>query len=462
MRCKLPVVRRNRIVTLASLAWLGLLSGCGGGGDGTLDLQSANPANIASAQGFVAVGQVIAHATVDAVCAKGVAQTLSTGADGRFVLASEGRDTPCAIRVTGGTVNGAPNTAELYSVMHSFDRVNVTPLTTLLVAHLSGESPASFYAGFNDSVRKSKVTAEGVTGAASNLRYYLQNSFGLTEAAQLSDFNPVTGVFEASVNDAHDQLLEALSVKMSTDGVNLATMQGSLASFELPPCSDASGFCWPTLAYKALAQGRVNEKGEPEAKFHEHDVNIEVAADGAWAKTLALKSDKIGKIQNFDVDVVARSLAFIASYHTTPDGNCSYAVSNGDACFEAVYGAMVMMCGPHAGDDFVLMPAATVAKDSASEVKAATASNLFGLSFDRIEACASAGNAFRVDGAGNVSDESDGSVSGLISKHIGKDWSGKKIERKFWQVASGTKSKYIGIETGVKNGQPHFVVLVQQ
>jgi diaminopimelate epimerase len=123
---------------------------------------------------------------------------------------------------------------------------------------------------------------------------------------------------------------------------------------------------------------------------------------------------------------------------------------------------MVMVCGAGAGDDFVLMPSATVQKDSAAAIKKEAADQLRGLVFDRIVGCAKADTVFAVDAAGQVSDGSDTSVTGLISAHIGKDWSAKKVERQFWKVTSGTQTKYIGIELGTKAGQPHFVVLVSQ
>jgi len=439
------------------------LGGCGGGGDEQLTLNSESASNAASAQGYVAVGQVVANAMVEVTCAAGDPQILSTGADGRFAFAfSERRQQlPCVVKASGGTVNGAPNTQDLYSLIYADGRVNVTTVTTLLVAYLASEDPADFYAGFVDSARNGKVSATTVAAAAEDLQVYLSTDLGLAAASALEGFNPVSGVFEASATDTHDQLLEAFAQKLSTEGLSLSAVQSAVVAYELPPCSGAAAFCWPVSAYKALLQGRMNEKGEPETKFHEHDVNITIGADGAWAKAITLKSDKIGKIQNFDVDVVGRGLSFGASYHATSGGDCSYATPSSEACFEAVYGAMLMVCGANAGDDFVLMPAATVAKDSPSEIKSATSNRLYGLVFDRVEACARTGSTFSVSSSGYVSDESDSAITGLISNQIGKN-AAKTLERKFWLVSNGTKSKYIGIESGTKGGQPHFVVLVQR
>jgi hypothetical protein len=451
-----------------ALVTAGALVGCGGGGgnseQSTLGLGSDSEANAATVQGLVAVGAPVANATVTLTCLKGAPIVMTAGADGRFTARIDQLTPPCAVQAQGGTINGATNTQALYSVSATGGQLNVTPLTTLLVAHLAGEPPATFYANFTNASRASKVSTTTVNAAASDLRQYLIDTLQVPGASSLDNFNPITGTFETTATDTHDQLLEALAANVADDGLVWSDLEADLAALELPPCLNASGFCWPTLSYKVLAEGRANDKGEAEAKFNEHDVDIAIGADGSWTKSITYKMDKgaIKPMFNFDVDVVGRGLAFLASYQVTSDNNCGYATPNNEACYEALYGAMTMVCGANAGDDFVMLPADAVAKGSSAEIKKEAVTPLLGVTFDRIEACTKRSTRFIVTASGQVTDESDSNVTGLIGSHIGKDWSGKQIDRKFWKVSSGTRSKVIGVETGTKNGLPHFVVLVQQ
>lgn len=443
------------------LALVVALSACGGGGESELQLGSAAAGNEARGNGVVAVGDPVANAQVEIKCAGGTPIRVAADANGSFSFPAERQQLPCAVRASGGTVGAVANTQVLQSVFYTFGRVNVTPLTDLLVARLGAEDPTAFYDGFTAGNRSAKVSTETVAAASSELRQYL-TALGV-DAASLASFNLITGSFTPVAGDAHDAVLETFAARLAANALTQAGARSAMVSFTLPgPCSDASGFCWPVSSYKLLAQGRINEKGEPEAKFHEHDVDIAIKTDGVWTKTVTLKSDKVGKIQNFDVDVAARGLSFKSKYQASNPGSCGYATPAGEACYEALYASMVMVCGAGTGDDFVLMPYAAVQKDSAAEVKKEAVTPLYGLTFDRIVACTKAGTVFKVDASGQVSDGSDASISGLISTHIGKDWSAKKVERKFWKVTSGTQTKYIGIESGTKSGQPHFVVLVSQ
>jgi hypothetical protein len=446
---------------LAGLLGSALL-GCGGGGsEPALELGSGSAANEARGQGVAAVGAALVNAQVQIRCAAGTPLALTTDANGTFDFPADKQQLPCAVRVSGGTAGGAPNTQTLHSVFYTFGRVNLTPLTDLLVARLGAEDPSAFFDGFTSGQRAAKVSAATASAASGELQQYLA-ALGVNTAA-LAGFDLITGSFKPVAGDAHDDLLEAYAGRLAANALTQNAARAAVASFTLPgPCSAASGFCWPVNAYKLLAEGRVNEKGEPEGKFHEHDVDLAINADGSWSKSVALKSDKVGKIFNYDADIAARGLRFTGKYRAAAPGDCGYAMPAGSTCFEALQASLVMICGAAAGDDFLLLPAATVQKDSAAELKKESASSLHGQVFERVLACGRTGSKFRIDAGGAVSDDSDATVSGAIAGHIGKDWSAKKIERKFWKLTSGTRTQYVGVETGSKNGQPHFVALVSQ
>lgn len=439
------------------LAGLTLAAGMVACGGSELALGSDSQANAAKATGLVAVGGPVVGAAVEIVCAGGTPQTTSSGSDGSFAVSFAQQTLPCAVRASAGTVDGVANTQTLYSALYTAGRVNVTPLTDLLLTRLAAEAPAAFYDGFTSGGRSSKVNTTTIAAATSELLQYL-SALGI-DTTSISGLNLITDSFRPSAGDSHDAVLEALAKRLSANAMSLDDARSAMVSFTLPgPCSDASGLCWPLSSYKLLAEGRANEKGEPEAKFHEHDVDIAVGADGNWTKTITLKADKA--IVNYDIDIVGRGLAFTGKYQSTNAGNCGYAVPAGESCYEAVYASMVMICGAGSGDDFVLMPYATVQKDSSAELKKESATPLYGQTFDRIVGCTKAASVFRIDASGQVTDETGASL-GAITSNIGKN-SAKTLERKFWTVSSGTLTKYVGIETGSKNGQPYFVVLVSQ
>lgn len=454
-------VARQFALAMAACVAATALTACGGGGEPTLELGNAQAGSEAKGSGVVAVRAPVANAQVTITCAGGTPVRVAADTNGAFSFPADRQLLPCSVRASGGTVDGAPNVQDLHSVFFTLGRVNVTPLTDLLVARLAGEDPVLYDAGFTSGNRSARVSAETVAAASSELRQYL-TALGV-DASTLASFNLITGSFTPTAGDSHDAVLTATASRLAANALTLTAARSAMVSFTLPgPCAAAAGFCWPVTGYKLLAQGRVNEKGEPEAKFHEHDVDIAINGDGRWAKTVTLKSDKIGKILNFDIDIAVRGLAFSSRYQSSNPGNCGYATPAGERCHEALFASMVMVCGAGVGDDFILMPAAAVAKDSAAEIKKEAADPLKGLTFDRIVGCSRADTVFAVSTGGEVSDGSDANVAGQIATHIGKDWSAKKVERKFWKLTSGTQTRYVGIESGTKSGQPHFVVLVSQ
>lgn len=441
-------------VALAPLAASLLLAACGGGD--TMDLASSKAENMATGSGVAAVGAPLAGASVSIRCAGGAPLSLVTDASGAFTFPVSGLQLPCAARVSGGSAGGVANTRTLHSVFAVFGRVNVTPLTELLVARLVEGEPAGYFDAFTTAGQASKVSSNGIKAAQTQLVQYLQN-LGVSTSA-LSGDNIVTGAFLPVPSDPHDATLEALPVRLAANSLSFEQARTAVASLVLSgPCANASGFCWPVTSYKLLTENRVNEKGEPEAKFNEHDVDITINADGSWTKSVTLKADKVGKIRNFDL---SRTVSFTSGYRDGQNGNCGYAISAGEQCYEAVGGSVVMVCGATSGDDFVLLPSATVQKDSADEIKKESPSGLYGLTFDRLVGCAKTATTFRIDASGIATDETGASL-GAISGNIGKN-AAKTLERKFWKLTSGTQTRYVGVELGAKNGAPYFTVLVSR
>lgn len=439
-------------------AWLAVglgMTACGGGSE-DLSLLSSDPARAAAVQGVAAVGLPVAGAEVEVRCVSGAALTTTTDAQGVFRVTVSSQRAPCVLRVRGGTVGGHAQTEALYSPLTSFGRVNVTPLTDLLLARVAEADPAAFFESFGAGPTAQRLSASTLAAGQTALLPYLR-ALGV-DTTPLADFPLVTGTFTATAGDPHDAVLEQLQQRLAVNALSLAQARADVAALVLPgPCADATGFCWPVADYKLLTENRRNDKGEPEVKFHEHDVDIHIDPQGQWIKTVVLKADKVGKVFDFDL---TRPLSFSRGYRAGDGSDCSAALPPGEGCYQAVHAAVMMVCGQGAGDDFVMLPAATVQKDSPQEVKKADPSALYGLSFQRVVACAPTSSRLVIDAAGQASDEA-GTALGAVSTLIGKS-ADKQLERKFWQVSHAGQTHYIGIESGRVAGQAHFAVLVSQ
>ena len=118
---------RGRMLLLAAAA--AGLAACGGGDDGG----ATTPAPAAtSLSGTAAVGAPIAGGTVQVRCSGANVLESVTSASGTWRVDTTGQSLPCAVRVTGGNLAAGQ---ALHSVALSFDTLNITPLTDLIVAN---------------------------------------------------------------------------------------------------------------------------------------------------------------------------------------------------------------------------------------------------------------------------------------------------------------------------------------
>ncbi|BCO26175.1 hypothetical protein MIZ03_1055 [Rhodoferax lithotrophicus] len=208
----------KKIGLLSTLSVL-LLAGCGGG-----DSVVANNST-PMLSGTAAVGLPIVGGHVNVVCAGGSALSTTTLSTGAWQVTTSGQTLPCAVQVSGGTVNGSANSTPYHSIAISFGTVNITPLTDLVVAHLAGNTPATWFTGLNAAGLQA-VTSAKVTTALSNVN----TALGLT--ATLNGANPLTSVFTASHGNLLDDILEALAAA----GSNHAALLGlaTQTSFSAP------------------------------------------------------------------------------------------------------------------------------------------------------------------------------------------------------------------------------------
>lgn len=197
-----------------------LLVACGGGSD-------TPAAPILS--GTAAVGLPIVGGSVNVKCAGGSALSDTTTAVGGWSTTLSGQTLPCAVEVSGGTVDGVSSTATFHSIALTAGIVNITPLTNLIVANVLGDSPSTWFA----SPVFTAFNTTSVNAALNTLRTQL----GLSTA--LGSANPLTTAFAANGSDALDRLLDALSDALTGAGIDYATL---LAAAQSGSFSSVSGF----------------------------------------------------------------------------------------------------------------------------------------------------------------------------------------------------------------------------
>jgi pimeloyl-ACP methyl ester carboxylesterase len=175
---------------LTGTAVASLLAACGGGGEGP------------SLSGLAATGAAMANASVTAKCATGLSIAGTTGSDGTFNLKLGDSQAPCLIQVTKGAIT-------LHSFASASGRINVTPLTDMVVARALGGRPADAFGTFN------AATGSTIQSGLAAAKTYARNQvIALAGSAPSGDL--LTGTFK--VGDADDVILDSLKVALTAAG----------------------------------------------------------------------------------------------------------------------------------------------------------------------------------------------------------------------------------------------------
>lgn len=205
----------KRILPYAAMALAVVVAACGGGGGGG---EAAPAAASLTLSGTAATGAAIANKTVEVKCASG-SGTGTTANNGSFSISISGGALPCVARVT--TAAGVV----LHTVITgtgSAASANITPLTHLIVASLTGVDPAVYFAAF-EAGAVAALTGPAVTAAQDRVVAALKTN-GI-DASGLG--NLITGNLVAAsgstAGSAVDQLLDTLKAKLDTAGVTLAS-----------------------------------------------------------------------------------------------------------------------------------------------------------------------------------------------------------------------------------------------
>ncbi|WOB08302.1 hypothetical protein [Piscinibacter gummiphilus] len=203
-----------------AMATAGLLVACGGSPSESTPAPSGSSS--LSLSGVVAKGAALAGATVTAKCAAGTASPATTSGTGTYSLTITGGVLPCVLEATG---TGADAGLVLHSVATgsgSSATSNVTPVTELLVAQLTGQDPATFMAAADATSLNSTVTTTNINAAKTEVIATL-TAAGLDTAA-LASADMVSGTLAAGTGAGYDGVLDALGAALTSSGTTLAQL----------------------------------------------------------------------------------------------------------------------------------------------------------------------------------------------------------------------------------------------
>lgn len=204
---KISTFHQSRVFALATTsaaAWL--LVACGGSDT------AAVPVSTPVLSGLAATGAAIANASVTAKCLSGAPVVGTTAADGSFTLSlSAGQTAPCMLEVVGGSPN-----VTLHGFASEAGRVNVTPLTELVLAKGLAMDPALGFASFDTS--KANLINSTLDAAKNYVKTQVSSITGSATTADI-----MTGVF--SVGNADDKVLDSLGAAITAAGKKLADLK---------------------------------------------------------------------------------------------------------------------------------------------------------------------------------------------------------------------------------------------
>ncbi len=331
---------RRHVLWSAMLA-AGLLAACGGGGGGSGD-DSGGGGDLALS-GVVAKGAALANAEVQAVCASGEGQA-TADANGSYTLTVTGGELPCVLAATGV---GEDAGLVLHSVATGTGAVatsNITPVTELLVAQLTGQDPAAFMAAANTGTLNSTVTADNI-GAAKTEVIATLAAAGLDTTA-LTDADMVSGTLQAGTGAGYDGVLDALGAALQTSGTTLAQMTQTVVATASgqAPGGEAST---PASALPAGLLLRAKAQNCDALRSTDYRVIKFAGSNGAENAPSTAFED-----MSFDAAALTAQFGPEDTMAFTPDGDCRYTLPQGEAVVSPA-GVIVMRHFVGADDDSV-------------------------------------------------------------------------------------------------------------
>jgi hypothetical protein len=197
---------------------LAVLVGCGGGSSGT-----PTSGGSLSISGVAATGAAISGGTVEAKCQSGTG-TATSGADGSYTVTIAGGAQPCLLKATDPVTK-----VELFSLAESGSTsANITPVTSLVVANVVGDSPETAFTNFSTNTR-SKITSTNVSTAVSRVQ---AATAALGSDADMTGVDFMKGTMraatESAAGDATDKKIDALMAALAAADKKISDLTNTL------------------------------------------------------------------------------------------------------------------------------------------------------------------------------------------------------------------------------------------
>ena len=165
--------------------------------------------------GQAANGAALASASVVAKCMGGTSTSSTTAADGTFSIDLKmGQNFPCLVQVSGSA-------ATLYGFADAEGRINVTPLTDLVISKASGLSASVTYDAF-----------DAAKGAAIRSNLASAKDYVVAEVTPLAGIAPTGDLLTQAfkIGDANDKVFDGLGSALRAAGKTLASLETAAAA----------------------------------------------------------------------------------------------------------------------------------------------------------------------------------------------------------------------------------------
>lgn len=343
---------RQLNLTLA-MATAGLLVACGGsssdspapvdnGGGGTTGI---------TLTGVVAKGAALVGASVTAKCASGTITAATTGADGGYTITIADGALPCVLEATG---SGADAALVLHSVAAGSGSgtatSNITPLTELLVAQLTGQDPAAYMANVSTGAIATDVTT-GSVGSAQTAVLGTLTAAGVDTSAIT---NLVSGTLVAAngstTGNGYDLVLDNLAAALTTAGSTLDELTETVAA---TAAAGQGGTTTETTSSGNTLPAELLLR--PKASNCDALRSTTYRLVKLTTSSVADDTSPFTAIEMVDIDAVNLTATFERDgevMNLTPNGNCRYTLPEGDAVVSPA-GVMVVRHMVGADDDSV-------------------------------------------------------------------------------------------------------------
>jgi len=209
---------------------VGLLAACGGSPSDSPAPAPApsTPASI-TLTGVVAEGAALAGATVTAKCATGTGTATSDSAGG-YTLSITNGALPCVLEATSSDAATVLHSVATATTGSTAATANITTLTELLVAQLTGQNPTAYMAGVSTASLSTTVTAATVSTAQAGVVNTLTAAGIDTTAIGNMVSGPLVAASTGTTGNAYDLVLDNLSAALTTSGTSFSQLVATVVT----------------------------------------------------------------------------------------------------------------------------------------------------------------------------------------------------------------------------------------